>query len=166
MFYTLLHAKEDLLIRRLQKNTKTTLKKKTVSHTVFSALFYQKFNALPERHDDAEFDEPAYDDAAAALLPLIEEPSKDEHVEPAIAARFRVCQMVKQTFHRQLVFTGRALEVDECLVTCERKEGQRTFSHVFKLVDWYGNPIPNWLFHIRYSSNYKEFIIKFFSSLE
>ena len=106
------------------------------SSSVPRSFFCQKFNALSERHDDDEFDEPAYDDATAALPPLIEEPSKDEHVEPAISARFRVCQMVKQTFHKQLVFTGRTLEVDECLVTCERKEGQRTFSHIFKLVDW------------------------------
>jgi hypothetical protein len=83
--------------------------------------------------DRGEFDG---DQPARTILSTIEEPSKDENVDPAITGRFRVCQMVKQTFHKDLAFTGRTLEVDECLVTCERKEGQRVFSHIFNLVDW------------------------------
>ncbi|GAU91021.1 hypothetical protein RvY_03356 [Ramazzottius varieornatus] len=70
------------------------------------------------------------------LLTGIERPGRDEPVDSSISGRFRVCKLVKEKFHKALSFTGKTLEVDECLVTCERREGPRNFSHIFKLVDW------------------------------
>ncbi|OQV23803.1 hypothetical protein BV898_02527 [Hypsibius exemplaris] len=84
-----------------------------------------------QQFEELDVDENEFDDS----LP-IEHPDADEHVEPAIAARFRVCRMVKATFHKDLAFSGRTLEVDECLVTCERMDGGKKFSHIFKLIDW------------------------------
>lgn len=45
--------------------------------------------------------------------------------------------MISTKFYKSFSFTGKTLEVDECYVTCERRDdSDRVFSHIFKLVDW------------------------------
>ncbi|XP_055337398.1 uncharacterized protein LOC129587607 isoform X2 [Paramacrobiotus metropolitanus] len=115
------------------------LYKRALLDVPFDPLPQDEFPVSKDEVEERQLDDDDEDDDedAAAAASRLEMPSPEsDDLQEAVAGRFRVCDMVHNKFYRQMSFTGKTLEVDECYVSCERREGDRVFSHIFKLVDW------------------------------